>query len=118
MRFTRLLSTFGLLALSCVLTWLSGCGQGAAPPVGTTSASDSTAVVVEGDPAAGLAQLDPADRKLAEKQKTCPVSGGLLGVMGKPYKTTLKGRTVFLCCDQCLDELNAHPDKYLKKLGK
>jgi YHS domain-containing protein len=44
------------------------------------------------------------------------VSGEPLGSMGKPYKVTVKGRTFFLCCEGCEAELQAHPDKYLKKL--
>jgi YHS domain-containing protein len=118
MRFTRLLSALGLFGVLVLVTWLSGCGQGAAPPAGASSPSAPVAAPVEGDPAAGLAELDAADRKLAEKQKVCPVSGEALGSMGKPYKVTVKGRTFFLCCKGCLEELNANPDKFLKKLPK
>jgi Cu(I)/Ag(I) efflux system membrane fusion protein len=53
---------------------------------------------------AGLAKLGPEDRRLAEAQKYCPVQqGNLLGEMGKPYKITLRGRPVFLCCSSCED---------------
>ena len=61
-------------------------------------------------------KLDEADRKLAEKQKFCPVSGELLGSMGKPYKIKVKNRELFLCCDGCEDEVKKDPEKYLKKL--
>ena len=80
---------------------------GATPIVGGAAADETP----------GLKELDEADRKAAEKQKTCPVSGEKLGAMGKPYKVTIQGRTFFLCCDGCLAELKAHPDKYLKKLN-
>ena len=79
---------------------------GATPIVGGAAADET----------AGLKELDEADRKAAEKQKTCPVSGAKLGSMGKPYKVTVKDRTFFLCCKDCLEDLNANPDKYLKKL--
>ena len=46
----------------------------------------------------GLAELSPSDRAAAEKQRVCPVSGDLLGSMGKPIKVIVKGQTVFLCC--------------------
>jgi hypothetical protein len=65
----------------------------------------------------GLAELSEADRALAEKQKVCPVSGELLGSMGKPVKVTVKGRTVFLCCSGCEAAINKDPDKYLAKLN-
>lgn len=63
-----------------------------------------------------LAQLSEADRALAEKQKICPVSGQPLGSMGKPYKITVKGREVLLCCQGCEAQITADPDKYLAKL--
>jgi YHS domain-containing protein len=65
-----------------------------------------------------LAQLSEADRALAEKQKICPVSGNPLGSMGKPYKVTVKGQEVFLCCPGCEDAIKKNPDEYLAKLGK
>ncbi len=63
-----------------------------------------------------LAKLPPEDRALAEKQKTCPVTGALLGSMGVPYKVTVKGQIVFLCCGGCEEKLNKDPDQYLAKL--
>ena len=35
---------------------------------------------------------------------------------GQALQSDAKGRTFFLCCDGCLAELDAHLDKYLKKL--
>lgn len=63
-----------------------------------------------------LAQLSPEDRALAEKQKTCPVSGQPLGAMGKPYKVTVEGRDVLLCCPGCEAKIKANPQEYLAKL--
>jgi YHS domain-containing protein len=68
------------------------------------------------DVSAGLAELSVEDRELAKIQRTCPVSGELLGAMGKPFKTTVKGKTVFLCCEGCEHDLKENPDKYLAKL--
>jgi YHS domain-containing protein len=122
----RLNPLFVALTVLVSTAWLSGCGGPAAPPAGAAKNSPGAAPAVPGatpivgggaaDVNAGLTELDEADRKAAEKQETCPVSGEKLGSMGKPYKVTVKGRTFFLCCDGCLPELNAHPDKYLKKL--
>ena len=65
-----------------------------------------------------LSQLSADDRALAEKQKVCPVSGQSLGAMGKPYKVTVNGREVFLCCQGCEGEIKGDPQKYLAKLPK
>jgi hypothetical protein len=65
---------------------------------------------------AGLAELSAADRAAAEKQRVCPVSGDVLGAQGKPYKVTVKGQDVFLCCPACEKEVLQNPDKYLAKI--
>jgi YHS domain-containing protein len=83
----------------------------ATSPVKTESADQAAP-----DVSAGLAELSVEDRALAAKQHVCPVSGELLGAMGKPFKTTVKGKTVFLCCEGCEHDLKENPDKYLTKL--
>jgi hypothetical protein len=113
-----------ILVAAVVATW-AGCGgqtgaekSKAAPsgdaqktPAGTSPMADAQSAAPE-----GLAELGPEDRAAAEKQRICPVSGGLLGSMGKPYKITVKGETVFLCCSGCEEEIQKDPDKYLAKL--
>ncbi len=117
----RKLSEF--LILPAVLTAaLSGCGGGANPAKETAkdpAAKDAVAAKNADKPAddlPGLKELDETDRKLAEKQKVCPISGALLGSMDKPYKMTVKGRVIFLCCKDCEDDVNKDPDGTLKKL--
>jgi len=68
--------------------------------------------------AEALAKLSPADRELAEKQETCPVSGKPLGSMGTPYKVTVQGQEVLLCCQGCEAEIKNDPEKYLAKLSE
>lgn len=117
----RKLAAFFILpaVLAAVLV---GCGGGSNPGQETSKASAANSAVVAEDAAKaaddlpGLKELDEADRKLAEKQKLCPKTGELLGSMGKPYKITLKGRVVFLCCDGCEEEVKKDPEQYLKKL--
>ncbi len=65
-----------------------------------------------------MAQLAPEDRKLAEAQRICPVTGAALGEMGAPVKVTVKGQPVFLCCDGCKKKALADPDKTLSAVGK
>ncbi len=111
---------------------LSGCSGSAVPPSadsgGHTTAGDNAGMEhagMDGDTMsdmdkmhATLAKLPEADRKSAEKQHFCPVSGEMLGVMGLPIKVTIKGRDVWLCCEGCKEKLLEDPDTYLAKLKK
>ncbi len=65
-----------------------------------------------------LAKLSSEDRALAEKQEVCPVSGEPLGSMGTPYKVTVQGRQVLLCCPGCEAEIANNPEKYLAKVSQ
>ncbi|MFQ5734090.1 MAG: TRASH domain-containing protein [Planctomycetaceae bacterium] len=62
----------------------------------------------------GIALLPRADQAPALAQKTCPVTGDLLGSDGKPLTVQVRGRTVYVCCDGCVDELKENPAKFLK----
>jgi len=46
--------------------------------------------------------------------KKCPISGEVLGEMGKPVKVTSEGTDVFLCCKSCIKDFNKDPAKYVK----
>ena len=109
-----------------LLAALIGCGTcGPSPRIGDAPSRDSSAKTAPKESAAataakddlpGLKELDPADRKLAERQKLCPVSGGPLGAMGKPYRMTVKGRVIFLCCEDCKDDVEKDQEGILKKV--
>jgi YHS domain-containing protein len=109
-----------ILACLVLLGALAGCGSRVSQeqPKGTMPAENhaghSEAAVT--DASAGLAELSAEDRAAAEKQRVCPVTGDALGEQGKPYKVSVQGKDVFLCCPACEKELKAHPDKYLAKL--
>jgi uncharacterized protein (TIGR03000 family) len=63
-----------------------------------------------------LAELSPADRKLAVAQKYCAVQPeNPLGAMGKPVKVMMKGEPVFLCCETCMKQARRAPDQALAK---
>lgn len=136
-----MIRTFQCLAASILavgVLWLGGCG--ASPEGGENAGGDAAHTkgsmhdehegmdmhhdaAQDGDQDAnaskiekGLAELSEADRALAEKQKTCPVSDQPLGMMGKPLKLEIEGREVFLCCPNCEDPIRKEPDKYLAKL--
>jgi Cu(I)/Ag(I) efflux system membrane fusion protein len=63
-----------------------------------------------------LAKLPAEDRALAEKQRFCPVQEERLGSMGVPLKAMLDGKTAFICCKGCRDELLAKPAVMLAKV--
>ncbi len=67
--------------------------------------------------AEALAQLSPADRELAVRQRTCPVADSRLGSMGPPEKVDVNGTPVFICCDGCRSALLSDPRTYLDKLA-
>lgn len=123
----------GLLVVCGVLWVTGGCGspQSKGPPKSPPSSpatpgktsetegeSGKAAMAAETEPLEGLKELSAEDRAAAEKQRICPVSGELLGAMGKPYKVTVQEQTVFLCCQGCEETLRKNPEKYLAKLKK
>jgi Cu(I)/Ag(I) efflux system membrane fusion protein len=63
-------------------------------------------------------QLPEEDRKLANAQGICPITGNPLGTMGVPVKITLRGKTVFVCCKNCIGKAKRDPDGTLKKLER
>ncbi len=59
-----------------------------------------------------LAKLSAADRRLAEAQRFCPIlANSPLGGMGPPVKLQLDGETVFVCCENCVEQAQANPKK-------
>ena len=81
-------------------------------------AKEKTAdVKLSNEELATIKKLPPADQDLAIKQAVCPVSGDHLGgEMGTPVKVTAEGRTFFLCCAGCNDEVKKDPKGVIAKL--
>jgi hypothetical protein len=103
----------------CPMMGGGGMGMMGGCPMGMMGKNGSASTAADsGDKPEGLDGLNAADRAAAEKQKTCPVTGALLGSMGTPVKVKVKGRVVFLCCAGCKGKIQKHPDEYLKKLDK
>jgi Cu(I)/Ag(I) efflux system membrane fusion protein len=105
-----------------------GCeGQVKADPAAAWKTLEQSASEATGSPPAvaelsaeELASLDelPADdRELAKRQKICPVTGLNLGSMGMPYKLIVESRTLFLCCEGCVEQVKADPAAAFKKLA-
>ena len=77
---------------------------------------DTAAVKLTPDEIAAIKELPAAEQDQAIKQAVCPVSGDHLGEMDKPIKVTAEGRTFFLCCEGCEDELKKDPKAVIAKL--
>jgi hypothetical protein len=109
---------WAVLSAGIIVAASAGCSKQPAPA--KPGAGPAKAAVVEDDEAAeitkAMAMLPDDERRVAEAQKVCPVGGGALGSMGMPYKVTVKGRDVYLCCEGCKDSIEKDPDKYLAKL--
>ena len=118
----KFLKSLGVMTIAVLLT--VGCKpkDDADPDTTDSNATDSdadsntTSNDADAEIKANLAKLNDADRAIAEKQKLCPVSDKPLGGMGTPYKVSLEGKDVFLCCDGCEGTLKEDPEKYLAKL--
>ncbi len=67
---------------------------------------------------AKIKTLPAAEQDLALKQAVCPVSGDHLGSMDAPFKITAEGRTFYLCCKGCEDDVKANPKAVIAKLDK
>ncbi len=50
-------------------------------------------------------------------QKTCPVTAEALGDMGTPIPVELERRTIFVCCEACLDAVLRNPAKYQRRVS-
>jgi len=60
-----------------------------------------------------LGKVTKADEKAIAAQRVCPVSGEELGgEMGQPIKVSRGDSVIFLCCKNCLQKVQADPDKF------
>ncbi len=109
------------VAMGCAMIsagMLSGCNAKSKPaPVQDAATTDSA---VDEEPQSEidgeLAKLSDADRTLAEVQKVCPVSGEPLGSMGAPIEVTVEGRSLFVCCEGCVEDAKKNFDQYIAEL--
>jgi YHS domain-containing protein len=87
-------------------------------PKTDTSGNDATPVRLTNPEIAKIKTLPADEQELALKQAVCPVSGEHLGTMGVPFKVAAEGRTFYLCCKSCEDEVKANPKAVIAKLDK
>ena len=98
---------------------LAGCSKPTAPSPKAAAVTEAAAAPADDEAAEiakAIALLPESERSLALAQKVCPVGDGALGLMGMPYKVTVNGRDVYLCCEGCKESIEKDPEKYLAKL--
>ncbi len=100
-----------IVGTACLGLAVLGCSN-SEPPQATTLPATSGVQLTE-------AEIDA----LAQEQKVCAVAGEPLGSMGTPVPvevadSTGRRHTVLLCCEGCREELLAHPDEHLAKIGR
>ena len=101
--------TFRRLFLS--LTMMSFLGLAVAGCEKKEEAAPTTPAPAEnGDGDAAAADKPAAE--LAANTK-CPVGGE---DVDKEVSTLYKGKTVYFCCDKCIEKFNAEPEKFVAKL--
>jgi hypothetical protein len=89
------------------------------PDKGEPTASFTVPFTLANDGRITVGSATKADEKAIAAQKVCPVSGEELGgEMGTPVKVMRGGKTVFLCCKNCLKKVQADPDKYFGSPGE
>lgn len=62
--------------------------------------------------ASGVGRAEEPPKTL-KAQETCPVMGGRVN---ENAYVDYQGKRIYVCCASCLKELQADPEKYLKKL--
>ena len=62
----------------------------------------------------GVRLLPASEQAVALRQRTCPVIGEPLGSMGKPIRVDVAGRSVYVCCQGCVNAVQRNPQKYIR----
>ncbi len=100
--------------VAAVVVW--GCNSNPSASRDEASETHATDANSEEDAevTAALVELSDEDRRAAEAQKFCAVvRDSLLGSMGTPFKLTIEGQPVFLCCEGCKEAALANPKETL-----
>jgi hypothetical protein len=83
------------------------------PDPGEPTATFTVPFTLGDDGSITVGKVTKADEKAIAAQRVCPVSGEELGgEMGPPIKVTRGGSSIFLCCKNCLKQVQANPDKF------
>lgn len=83
------------------------------PPRPSISNSDHNSGVSIPAEMKGVALLPASEQAAALRQRTCPVIGEPLGSMGKPIRVDVAGRSIYVCCEGCVNAVRRNPEKYM-----
>jgi len=89
------------------------CGTSRQPAAQSGAAYEATA-----DNRPGPQSAPPSGAGQYGGQKLCPVTGEALGSMGPPIPVTVKGQTIYVCCQECVKTVQSDPDAYLAKAAR
>lgn len=96
---------------SCARQGCQDCGS-SCPTCRSSRFNDGTHL--ESSPPTGMSRRrSRSSQPRMTTQTVCPVTGKKLGSMGPPIPVTVKGRTVYVCCESCINALRRNPEKYL-----
>lgn len=65
------------------------------------------------EPIVVVTEATGADQVAVKRQQICPVTDSPLGEHGTPLKMTIDGRSLFVCCQGCIQKVQANPQLYL-----
>ena len=85
-------------------------GQEAAPASSQPSAPSSQPR--EAAAPAEKVYAKPGEAQVGDWQK-CPVAGHEFQVTAESPKVEYKGKTYYMCCEDCIDEFKADPEKFI-----
>jgi len=80
------------------------------------TASSAAPEMSESEIQANLAKLSTGSLEEVQQQRSCPISGNRLGVMGPPLQITIENQSIWLCCEGCKEDALKDPQATLKKV--
>lgn len=106
-----------VVALSLGMCFIVGCGE--RPTPASSAPAPAAASTDEAKYSDAIAKLPEEDRAAATAQRFCVVEDkSRLGSMGMPYKITIEGQPVFLCCAGCEEDALRDSKATLAKVEK
>lgn len=97
----------------------SSCARQGCQDCGPNCSTCPSARFNENAPVSGLTptgisrRRSPSSQPRLTAQTVCPVTREKLGSMGPPIPVQVKGQTVYVCCEGCVNALRRNPEKYL-----
>jgi hypothetical protein len=98
---------------------VAGCSKQQAAPTPSADSPDSSSAEASSEKIeTAMSKLSAEDRLAAVAQRVCPVTGELLGFMGKPIKISQGDRHLFVCCAGCEEEAQTKFDEFYAQLNQ